>query len=74
MIRGRPGTCGICGRADVVHYDGAPHKNHVKSGRHQAALALRADSRSSTAPPAVDAAAPRVDATAPAVEVRGAAS
>ena len=30
--------CRGCGAPDVVHINGQPHGNHVKSGRHQRAL------------------------------------
>jgi hypothetical protein len=31
-------TCEVCGAEGVVHIDGKPHGNHVKSKRHQSAL------------------------------------
>ena len=44
--------CKTCGKDDVAHYGGEAHASHVKSKRHQAALAAL---RAAPAPPPPDA-------------------
>jgi hypothetical protein len=43
-------TCRGCGAQDVVHINGAPHGNHIKSRRHQHALRAAEAARSDATP------------------------